>query len=89
MPTIHFERQGRIVLITMQGDNDLNVGCVGRELHERLLEYRDDDELWCAIVTGAGQRAFSAGADLKATAARGGFGGSFWAARTLDLLSGV
>jgi E-phenylitaconyl-CoA hydratase len=89
VPTIHYERQGRIVLITMQGDNDLNLGCVGQELHERLLEYRDDDELWCAVVTGAGERAFSAGADLKATAARGGFADSFWTVRALDLLSGA
>jgi len=89
MPTIHFERQDRIALITLQGDNDLNLGCVDRELHQRLLEYRDDDELWCAVVTGAGERAFSAGADLKATAARGGFGDSFWSVRALDLLSGV
>jgi len=89
MPTIHYERQGRIVLITLQGDNDLNLGCVNDELHQRLIEYRDDDELWCAVITGAGERAFSAGADLKATAARGGFGESFWSMRALDLLSGV
>jgi E-phenylitaconyl-CoA hydratase len=89
MPTIHYERQGRIVLITLQGDNDLNLGCVNDELHQRLIEYRDDDELWCAVITGAGERAFSAGADLKATAARGGFGDTFWSVRALDLLSGV
>src|SRR2546423_8725024 len=89
MPTIHFERQGRIALITLQGDTDLNLGCVNRELHERLIEYRDDDELWCAVITGAGERAFSAGADLKATAARGGFGDSFWSVSALDLISGA
>ena len=89
MPTIHFERQGRIALITLQGDTDLNLGCVNQELHERLIEYRDDDELWCAVITGAGERAFSAGADLKATAARGGFGDSFWSVSALDLLSGA
>lgn len=89
MPTIHVERKGRVVLFRMQGDNDLNLGVVGPELHERLLEYRDDDELWCAVVIGHGERAFCAGADLKALAARGGFGGSIWAARTLNLLTGA
>jgi enoyl-CoA hydratase/carnithine racemase len=89
MPTIHYERQGRIAVLTMEGDNDLNLGVVDEALHARLLEYRDDEELWCAIVTGAGDRAFCAGADLKAIAARGSFGRNFWAPRVLDLLSGV
>ena len=89
MPTIHRERQGHVAIFTMEGDNDLNLGVVEQELHQRLLEYRDDDELWCAIVTGAGTRAFCAGADLKAIASKGSFGRNFWAPRVLDLLSGA
>jgi enoyl-CoA hydratase/carnithine racemase len=36
------------------------------EMHEAMCAFRDDDELWVAIVTGAGERAFSAGNDLVA-----------------------
>ncbi|MCA1644996.1 MAG: enoyl-CoA hydratase/isomerase family protein [Chloroflexi bacterium] len=89
MPTIHFERQGRVAVLTMQGDSDLNLGVVNEDLHQRLQEYRDDDELWCAVLVGAGQRAFTAGADLKAMAASGRMGGNFWSAKTLDLLTGI
>lgn len=89
MPTIHVERQGRIAVLTMVGDSDLNLGVVDAELHAHLLEYRQDDELWCAIVTGSGTRAFSAGADVNALANDESFGSSFWATRTRDLLSGA
>ena len=89
MPTIHCERAGHVVVFTLEGENDLNLGVVDEQLHRRLLDYRDDDELWCAVVTGAGTRAFCAGADLKAIAATGSFGRSFWATRVLDLLSGA
>jgi len=34
------------------------------ELRERLLHLRDDDGVRCVIVTGAGDRAFVAGADI-------------------------
>lgn len=88
MPHIGYERQGRAVLITLEGDTDLNLGTVNQELHERLLEYRDDQDLWCAVITGAGTRAFCAGADLKALAGHG-FGTSIWDARPLNLLAGV
>src|SRR5260370_31902863 len=39
------------------------------ELSEAFDDFKQDDESWVAIVTGAGNRAFSAGNDLKATAA--------------------
>ena len=55
-----------------------------RALSDAFLEFRDDDQLWVAILTGTG-RFFSAGWDLKAAAAgtagdeadygEGGFGG--------------
>jgi E-phenylitaconyl-CoA hydratase len=88
MPTIHVEREGRVVIFTLEGDNDLNLGVVNDEFHRRLLEYRDDDELWCAVVIGAGERAFTAGADMKAMA-RGGSGRTPWSTRPIDLLNGA
>jgi acetyl-CoA C-acetyltransferase len=38
------------------------------ELHEIWDEFERDGDLWVAIVTGAGERAFCSGNDLKATA---------------------
>lgn len=41
------------------------------ELEKVFDEFRDDKDLWVAIITGAGDRAFSAGNDLKYTASGG------------------
>jgi len=40
-----------------------------RLMGEVFVRFRDDDEMRCAIVTGAGDRFFSAGWDLKAASA--------------------
>ena len=40
------------------------------ELSQAWIEIRDDPNIWCAIITGAGDKAFSAGADLKKTIPR-------------------
>src|SRR5947208_15726118 len=70
MPEIRYEkRDDHIVVITMEGDNDLNIAVVSTDLHDRIDEYGADDDLWCAIVTGAGTRAFSAGGDANRRAA--------------------
>ena len=39
------------------------------DLSKAWIEVRDNPEIWVAIITGAGDRAFTAGADLKASAA--------------------
>src|SRR5207245_197787 len=57
------------IVITMEGDNDRNIAVVSSELHDRIDEYAADDDLWCAIITGAGTRAFSAGGDANRRAA--------------------
>src|SRR3546814_6331474 len=41
------------------------------ELHEIWDAYERDPDLWVAIVTGAGERAFCSGNDLKVTAKGG------------------
>ena len=93
MAAIHYEKRGYVVLITMEGDNDLNLGVVGSELHVRLADYVEEGGLRCCIVTGAGERAFSAGADLKRAAERGGVAGggasSVWDPSPLTLINGL
>ncbi len=77
---IHFDVRDHVAVITMQGETDLNLGVIGPELFERLLTYQDDPALRCAIITGAGSKAFSAGADLK-KAAKEGIKVDFWTGR--------
>jgi len=63
---VEFEKRGRIALITLNRPavhNAINFE-MSRALAEAWLTFRDDQDLWVAIVTGAGDKAFSAGADL-------------------------
>lgn len=41
------------------------------ELDDVWCAVRDDDDIWVGVITGAGERAFSAGSDLKWRAAQG------------------
>lgn len=64
---VDYEKEGRIAIFTInrpEAMNSLNVQ-VRQELHEALIDFRDDDDLWVGIITGAGEKAFSAGADIK------------------------
>jgi enoyl-CoA hydratase/carnithine racemase len=66
-----YEKRGRIAYITINRPEVLNA--VHREANIELTaifdDFKGDEEVWIAIMTGAGDRAFSAGNDLKATAA--------------------
>lgn len=67
------ERQGHILEVTLNRPEAMNAlySAVHFELHEVWDEFERDPDLWVAIVTGAGDRAFCSGNDLKVTA-RGG-----------------
>lgn len=88
MATLHYDKHGHTVVITMEGDNDLNLRMTGPELHKRLAEYDQDDELRCCILTGAGVRAFSAGGDVKRPRAPRGPRG-LWDAPPLTIITGL
>jgi E-phenylitaconyl-CoA hydratase len=64
--TVLYEREGRIATITYNRPEALNAinGELREDLNAAWVTFREDDEAWVAIVTGAG-RAFSAGADLR------------------------
>lgn len=82
MPVVLYEKKDHIVTITLNRPEAMN--SMNRELREgverALLDFRDDPSLWCAVVTGAGDRAFCAGADLKEMSGRpeGWWRQSFW-----------
>ena len=63
--------EGRTRIVTLNRPEVMNA--LHGEAHDELEtvwdEFAADDGLWLAIVTGAGDRAFSAGNDLKAQAA--------------------
>jgi len=66
---VNYEKSGRIAIFTInrpEAMNALNMETMG-ELRDVMTEFRDDPELWVGIVTGAGEKAFCGGADIKDT----------------------
>lgn len=64
---IHFEVEGRVATIVIEGENEYNpiTPEMGLEIRRRLGEYDENPDLWACILTGAGDRHFSAGGNLK------------------------
>ena len=69
-----YEKKGRIAHVTINRPEVMNAlhADASRELSDIWTDFRDDPDAWVGILTGAGPRAFSAGNDLKVTAAGGG-----------------
>ncbi len=67
MPVLLYEKKNRIAYITLNRPEAMN--SLNSEMWNALTDawtnVRDDPEVWTAIVTGAGDRAFCTGADLK------------------------
>jgi enoyl-CoA hydratase len=80
------ERHGHVEVLTInrpEARNAIN-GAVSRAMSAAMDELGDDADCWVVIITGSGDKAFSAGMDLKAFSsgeggdimgATGGFGG--------------
>ena len=65
--TVRYEQAGHIFTITIDRPEAMNA--IDPETHTALIDawtrFRDDDAAWVALFTGAGEKSFSAGADLK------------------------
>ncbi len=67
MAVVEVQKEGKIIIITInrpEARNALNSE-VRQGLNQAYTDFRDDPNLWVAILTGAGDKAFSAGADIK------------------------
>ena len=75
---IIYGKKGRLAYVTLNREERRNAidGETSQELLDAFTDFKQDDELWVAILTGAGDVSFSAGADLVAMAEafRGGQG---------------
>src|SRR5687768_13629416 len=61
------ERDGRLLIVTINRPERMNAvhPAANEELARVFDDFAADPELWVAILTGAGDRAFSAGNDLR------------------------
>ena len=63
-----YEMYGRVAVIKLNRPEARN--CIGPRTHVELIDawtrFRDDDDAFVAVMTGVGDKAFCAGADLKA-----------------------
>lgn len=67
MSVVNYEKKEHVGIMTLNRPDALNAlsAELSAELREAMVDFRDDPEMWVAILTGAGDRAFSAGADIK------------------------
>lgn len=82
-----YERDGHVATITYNRPETLNAvnGALRQDLNTCWQRFLDDEDAWVGVLTGAGDRAFCAGADLKDGAgAVGTFGGTFWEKPTVN-----
>src|SRR5258707_917034 len=70
---ILFERSGRVATVTINRPEKMNAltAEMMARLQECWSEVRDNDGIWVAVITGAGERAFCSGRDLMAGAPGG------------------
>src|SRR5438477_1927939 len=84
--TVRYELDDHVATITYNRPDALNAidGEMRRGLNAAFTRFRDEEDAWVAIVTGAG-RAFCAGADMiDGAGAAGEFAGTFWEKPTLN-----
>jgi len=67
MSKLLYEVKGKVAYITINRPEVMNAmdADVYAELSKAWIDVRDNPDVWVAIVTGAGEKAFTAGADLK------------------------
>jgi len=76
MPDILVEKHGHVTVFTLNRPDSHNslTRAMRERLKELVVEFNADPEQYVGIITGAGEKAFSAGADLKEMASEVGSG---------------
>jgi enoyl-CoA hydratase/carnithine racemase len=77
-PHFFYEKEEHIAVLTINRPERMNAlgGGVSAGLSNSIWDFRNDPEMRVLIITGAGERAFCAGGDLKEMAERAKAGGN-------------
>jgi enoyl-CoA hydratase/carnithine racemase len=64
---LEYTKEGKIAIFTLNRPEALNAlsPTLLSELHDGLEDFKKDPELWVGVITGTGEKAFCAGADIK------------------------
>jgi E-phenylitaconyl-CoA hydratase len=64
---LDYKKEGKIAIFTLNRPDAMNAlnPDLFNEMSDAFIDFKDDDNLWVGIVTGAGEKAFCAGADIK------------------------
>ena len=82
-----YERDGHVATITYHRPEAANTvnGAMRRDLNAAWERFMADEDAWVAILTGAGDRHFCGGADLRdPEGSTGDFNGTFWEVPTVN-----
>ena len=65
--SVDYTKEDKIAIFTLnrpEALNNINIESL-QELSRALIDFKDDDELLVGVITGAGEKAFSIGADIE------------------------
>jgi enoyl-CoA hydratase/carnithine racemase len=67
-----YEKKDHLAILTLNRPDAMNAmnAVMRREMGEAFVDFRDDADSWVLVITGAGDRAFCAGMDLREMASR-------------------
>jgi len=74
---IDYQKEGHIATFTINNPEVLNAlsPAAVAEWTDALIDFRDDKNLWVGIITGAGEKSFCTGLDLRSAGPGSGGGG--------------
>lgn len=86
---VDFQIEDGVAIVTINRPRQLNAmdGDTYEALSQSWIRVRDDNAIRAAVVTGAGDRSFSAGADLKSFTTSPGDLSNFWNTQRGQLLN--
>jgi E-phenylitaconyl-CoA hydratase len=86
---IKFERNDKIAILTIDRPEVLNAMDpeTYKALSEAWIEVRDNPDIWAAVITGAGEKSFTVGADLKKQIHKNEEAWEFWQTQQDQILN--
>ncbi len=64
---IDYKKDGKIAYFTINNPEAMNAMTLPmvHQLHDAMVDFRADESVWVGVITGAGEKAFGAGAGFK------------------------